>query len=100
VLATESGFEVWEPETGPPVGVDAEAKYPVSSRPLPPGSTLLMCSDGLVESAEVNMDDGLAAVGSELSAKVTDVHGAATALAELAPAGRGDDIAILVARVR
>ncbi len=53
-----------------------------------------------MESAEVNMDDGLAAVGSELSAKVTDVHGAATALAELAPAGRGDDIAILVARVR
>ncbi len=100
VLATESGFEVWEPETGPPVGVDSAAKYPVSSRSLPPGSTLLMCSDGLVESSEVNMDDGLAAVGSELSAKATDVHGAATALAELAPAGRGDDIAILVARVR
>ncbi len=100
VLATTSGFEVWEPETGPPVGVDAEAKYPVSSRSLPSGSTLLMCSDGLVESAEVNMDDGLAAVGNELSAKAADVHSAATALADLAPAGRGDDIAILVARVR
>ncbi|WP_068689176.1 SpoIIE family protein phosphatase [Thermobifida halotolerans] len=100
VLATGSGYEVWSPETGPPVGVDSEAKYPVSSRSLPPGSTLLMCSDGLVESSEVNMDDGLAAVGRELDAKAADVHQAATALARLTPAGRSDDIAILVARVR
>ncbi|WP_133742011.1 SpoIIE family protein phosphatase [Actinorugispora endophytica] len=100
VLATESGFEVWAPETGPPLGVDPEAKYPVSSHRLDPESTLLICSDGLVESSGVLMDDGLAAVGRELSAKARDVQGAASSLAELVPAGRGDDIAILIARMR
>lgn len=76
------------------------SEIPGELPPAPSGKHLADVLGRLVESAEVNMDDGLAAVGSELSAKVTDVHGAATALAELAPAGRGDDIAILVARVR
>nr|WP_285759573.1 SpoIIE family protein phosphatase [Nocardiopsis ansamitocini] len=100
VLATESGFDIWEPETGPPVGVDIDASYPVSSRELAVGATLLMCSDGLVESSKVHMEDGLAEVGNALSAMAADVHQAATSLADLVPAGRGDDIAILIARMR
>ncbi|MFC4562611.1 SpoIIE family protein phosphatase [Nocardiopsis mangrovi] len=99
IIATPDGFDVWEPETGPPVGVDADSKYPVTTRSLRPGDTLLMCSDGLVESSDVAMDDGLDTVGASLQQRSTDVEGAATALAALAPAGRSDDIAILIAHL-
>ncbi|WP_017595144.1 SpoIIE family protein phosphatase [Nocardiopsis potens] len=99
VIASEEGYQVWEPETGPPVGVDGDSKYAVTTRVLNPGETLLMCSDGLVESSEVAMDDGIAAVGDALHTMAPDVHAAATSLAALAPAGRGDDIAILLARL-
>ncbi|WP_017540371.1 SpoIIE family protein phosphatase [Nocardiopsis halophila] len=99
IIATEDAYEAWEVETGPPVGVDAESKYAVTERVLRPEETLLMCSDGLVESAEVAMDDGLAATGEALCSMGADVHAAATTLAALAPAGRGDDIAILIARM-
>ncbi|PSK97648.1 PAS domain-containing protein [Murinocardiopsis flavida] len=100
IIAGESGFEVWGPETGPPVGVEAEAKYPVTPRRLKSGETLLLCSDGLVESSAVPMDDGLERVGAALQPMAADVNGAATSLADLAPAGRGDDIVILLARMR
>ncbi|MDA8372354.1 MAG: SpoIIE family protein phosphatase [Nocardiopsaceae bacterium] len=99
IIATSGSFSVWEPETGPPVGVEADSKYPVTTRRMRPGDTLLMCSDGLVESAGVSMDEGLERVGRALSDMATDVHGAATSLADLAPAGRTDDIAILIARL-
>ncbi|WP_374058228.1 SpoIIE family protein phosphatase [Marinitenerispora sediminis] len=100
IIATADAFEVWEPETGPPVGVDGDSKYPVSTRRLLPGETLLMCSDGLVESSGVTMDEGLERVGQALRGMSGDVHAAATSLADLTPAGRGDDIAILIARMR
>ncbi|GAA3746186.1 SpoIIE family protein phosphatase [Salinactinospora qingdaonensis] len=100
VIATTDFFEVWEPETGPPVGVDADSKYPVTTRALASGETLLMCTDGLVESPQVPMEDGMQHVGRALADLATDVHAAATSLADLTPAGRGDDIAILIARKR
>lgn len=100
IISDESGFEVWGPETGPPVGVEAESKYPVTPRRLKSGETLLLCSDGLVESSAMPMDDGLERVGGALQPMAADVNGAATSLADLAPAGRGDDIVILLARMR
>ncbi|GAB3487975.1 SpoIIE family protein phosphatase [Nocardiopsis coralliicola] len=98
IIASGDGYEVWEPETGPPVGVEVDSKYAVTQRTLPPGATLLMCSDGLVESAEVAMDDGLRAAATALRGKTGDVEAAATELVALTPAGRSDDIAILIAR--
>ncbi|MBB6171055.1 serine phosphatase RsbU (regulator of sigma subunit)/PAS domain-containing protein [Nocardiopsis mwathae] len=101
VIGTADGFELWEPETGPPVGVEADVKYPVSTRRLRVGECLLVCSDGLVESSECTMDDGLEQVGVVLrdQADSVGVQGIASALTELVPAGRGDDIAILVVRM-
>ncbi|MDA0567983.1 SpoIIE family protein phosphatase [Streptomonospora sp. S1-112] len=99
VIATPSGYDLWEPETGPPVGVDADSKYPVTTRWLRAGDTLLMCSDGLVENSEVVMEDGLRLVAEDLCAHAGDVEAAATSLIELAPAGRNDDIALLIARM-
>ncbi|MGI5121152.1 SpoIIE family protein phosphatase [Marinactinospora thermotolerans] len=100
IIATSESFEVWAPETGPPVGVDGDSKYPVTSRRLAAGETLLMCSDGLVESSELHMEEGLRQVGVALQNMATDLHAAATSLADLTPAGRGDDIAFVLARKR
>ncbi|CAM4234071.1 SpoIIE family protein phosphatase [Nocardiopsis rhodophaea] len=99
VVATSEAFELWEPETGPPVGVDADAKYPVSTRRLRPGESLLMCSDGLLESSEFTMDAGLRQVGTVVRDRHDEgVQAIATTLTELIPAGRGDDIAVLAIR--
>ncbi|PRX96042.1 SpoIIE family protein phosphatase [Allonocardiopsis opalescens] len=100
VFADSQGMAVWGPETGPPVGVDPRAVYPVSQAWLEPGTVMLMCSDGLVENARLAMDDGLSMAGSvlaEWSGATADVI--ADALVGTAPAGRHDDIALLVARL-
>lgn len=99
VLADADGYELWEPETGPPLGVLPDTEYTVTSRVLDPGTTLLLCSDGLVESTEVTMDAGLDRVGRALSEHCEDPHEAADVIAEMAPAGRGDDIALLITRM-
>ncbi|MDS1271304.1 SpoIIE family protein phosphatase [Lipingzhangella sp. LS1_29] len=99
VVASEADYEIWQPATGPPVGVDPDSTYPVSERLLDPGQTLLMCSDGLLESTSVPMDEGLAQVGQALISQQTNVEETASRLVELTPAGRGDDIALLVARM-
>lgn len=99
VIAAPDSYDLWEPETGPPVGVDSDSKYPVTTRRLRVGDTLLMCSDGLVESAQMPMDDGLRTVGEDLRGLATDVEAAASSLIGLTPAGRGDDIALLIVRM-
>ncbi|GAB2494655.1 SpoIIE family protein phosphatase [Nocardiopsis aegyptia] len=99
VLAADGRYDLWEPETGPPLGVLPDTEYTVTTRVLEPGTTLLLCSDGLVESAEVPMQDGLAQVGEALAAHADDPEAAAQVLAEMAPAGRGDDIALLITRM-
>ncbi|MFD0774223.1 SpoIIE family protein phosphatase, partial [Streptomonospora algeriensis] len=99
IIATPDSYDLWEPETGPPVGVDGESKYPVTTRRLRAGDTLLMCSDGLVESAQMPMDEGLGIVGEDLRGLATDVDAAAASLIGLTPAGRGDDIALLIVRM-
>ena len=45
------------------------------------------------------MQDGLAQVGEALAAHADSPEEAAQVLAEMAPAGRGDDIALLITRM-
>ncbi|MBR8741926.1 SpoIIE family protein phosphatase [Nocardiopsis sp. MG754419] len=99
VLASQGAYELWSPETGPPLGVLPDTEYTVTTRVLAPGSTLLLCSDGLVESSDVPMQDGLAQVGAALAEHGENPKAAAQVLAEMAPAGRGDDIALLITRM-
>ncbi len=99
VLAAGGGYRVWEPETGPPLGVMPDTEYTVTTSVLAPDTTLLLCSDGLVESSDVTMQDGLAAVGQALSEHAANPKEAAHVLADMAPAGRGDDIALLITRM-
>src|SRR5690625_7868282 len=75
-----------------------DTEYTVTTSVLAPGGTLLLCSDGLVESSELDMQDGLAQVGEALAEHAENPKQAANVLAEMAPAGRGDDIALLITR--
>ncbi|MGW9554876.1 SpoIIE family protein phosphatase [Nocardiopsis sp. NPDC055551] len=99
VLASKGAYELWSPETGPPMGVMPDTEYTVTTRVLAPGTTLLLCSDGLMESSEMPMSEGLALVGEALAEHEESPKTAAQVLAEMAPAGRGDDIALLITRM-
>ena len=84
-----------------PLAVNRKAPRPQAAVTLPPGSTLMLYTDGLVERRDVALDDGIAQLGATvargLHLTVDDVADAA--LSELAPpAGYDDDIAIVVYR--
>jgi PAS domain S-box-containing protein len=84
-----------------PLAVQRKASRPQSSVTLPPGSTLMLYTDGLVERRDVTLDDGIA----QLSETVAHgVHLTVDAVADAAlrdmapPTGYDDDIAIVVYR--
>ena len=79
--------------------VDASPELEVQTVTPRVGERWLLCSDGLVESSEVTMPDGLAQVGEALAQHGENPKAAAQVLAEMAPAGRGDDIALLITRM-
>ncbi len=84
-----------------PLAVQRKASRPQASVTLPPGSTLMLYTDGLVERRDVTLDDGIehlgATVARGLNLTVDDVADAV--LSELAPpGGYDDDIAIVVYR--
>ena len=85
---------------GPPLGA-GPADYVSASVPLPPGSTVLLFTDGLVESRDRPVDEGLAllrAVAASAGGAPQELCDAA--LRELAAESVHDDVAILAARVQ
>jgi len=86
---------------GPVLGIDSDADYPTSEIPMPPGSLLVLYTDGLVESPDVDLDDALADLAKHL-AEVGDQPLEALADELLTHAGkkrrRADDIALLLLR--
>ena len=84
-----------------PLAVHRKDSRPQSSVVLPPGSTLMLYTDGLVERRESSLDDGIARVSATVATgmhlPVDDIADAV--LDEMAPpAGYDDDIAIVVYR--
>lgn len=89
--------EVVQADGGPPLGVILQADFPMSSLRLQPGTVVALTTDGLVESKEADIDEGLDRLARELS--VSDpAHLGLVADALLANAGRDDDIALLLMR--
>ncbi|MFF0013556.1 SpoIIE family protein phosphatase [Streptomyces sp. NPDC005374] len=83
---------------GPPLGTGFGG-YDSRLCPLPPGTLLLACTDGLVERRGEDIDIGLAAL---TAMPITSAHALPdvldTVLDRLAPAGSEDDITLLAAR--
>lgn len=85
---------------GPPLGVRADAGYGTSDASLPPGATVLLFTDGLVEHHDRLLDDGLDKLARRLSTAPAGVDEMCDALlaARLADAVPTDDVALLAVR--
>lgn len=59
------------PRHGIPVGVDTRLPRPDHEYPLPPGSTLLLFTDGLVERRGQDIDEGLRALAAQAGSLAT-----------------------------
>ncbi|MFG3265448.1 MULTISPECIES: SpoIIE family protein phosphatase [Streptomyces] len=89
--------EIAESDGGPPLGVVTQADFPMTPLRLMPGTVIALTTDGLVESAELDIDTGMDRLAHELS--VSDpAHLGLVADALLGNAHRGDDVALLLMR--
>jgi Stage II sporulation protein E (SpoIIE)/GAF domain len=88
---------------GLPLGLGAAAAPPAVKVSLPPGTTLALFTDGLVESRAQPIDDGLAALrralGSALDPPAALADACATVTSTLRQHGE-DDITLVLARIR
>ncbi|MEU6405062.1 SpoIIE family protein phosphatase [Streptomyces sp. NPDC046985] len=89
--------ETVEAEGGPPLGVLAEAEFPMTPLRLRPGAVLALATDGLVESPEADLDEGMNRFAEGLAAADPGRLGP-VADALLTGARRDDDIALLLMR--
>ncbi|WP_328477079.1 SpoIIE family protein phosphatase [Streptomyces sp. NBC_00377] len=93
----DGATDIAETDGGPPLGVVTQAEFPMTPLSLPPGTVIALTTDGLVESAELDIDTGLDRLAAELA--VSDpVHLGLVADALLSNAHRGDDVALLLMR--
>ncbi|NUS28965.1 MAG: serine/threonine-protein phosphatase, partial [Streptomyces sp.] len=89
--------DIAEAEGGPPLGVVAQADFPMTPLRLRPGTLIALTTDGLVESADSDIDEGMDRFAHELS--VSDpTHLGLVADALLGNARRSDDVALLLVR--
>ena len=93
----DGGTEIPETDGGPPLGVVTQADFPMSPLRLQPGTVLALTTDGLVESHEADIDEGMDRFAHELA--VSDpAHLGLVADALLGNARRADDVALLLMR--
>ncbi|MET8862989.1 SpoIIE family protein phosphatase [Nonomuraea sp. NPDC004580] len=85
---------------GPLLGVDPEATYATTPLPMPPGSVLLLYTDGLIEEPGIDLGDSMAALAARFRPEPgLPLHGLADALTDPAAIEqRPDDIAVLLLR--
>ncbi|MFJ6080220.1 SpoIIE family protein phosphatase [Streptomyces sp. NPDC092369] len=93
----DGGIEIPDVEGGPPLGVVAQADFPMSPLRLQPGTVIALTTDGLVESADADIDEGLDRMARDLSA-ADPAHLDLVADALLVGARRSDDVALLLLR--
>ncbi|MFD5005906.1 SpoIIE family protein phosphatase [Streptomyces mutabilis] len=93
----DGSTEIAEAEGGPPLGVVRQADFPMSPLPLRRGTLIALTTDGLVESAEADIDEGMDRFAHALA--VSDpAHLGLVADALLGNARRSDDVALLLVR--
>ncbi|MBX9393868.1 SpoIIE family protein phosphatase [Streptomyces sp. TRM72054] len=85
-------------EGGPPLGILADAEFPLTALALAPGTVLALITDGLVEASDLPLDEGMRRTRTALAAAdPADPGRMADAL--LGDVGRReDDVALLLLR--
>ncbi|MEV5319603.1 SpoIIE family protein phosphatase [Streptomyces sp. NPDC052687] len=86
-----------EAEGGPPLGVVAQADFPMTPLRLTPGTLITLTTDGLVESADADIDQGMDQLARRL-AGADPAHLGLVADTLLTGARRSDDVALLLMR--
>ncbi len=103
VLALPGGTtQVLDLPDGLPLGLGT-GPFPEIQADLPPGATLALYTDGLVESRTRALDSGLAALRSALSSALDQPDGTLDSCCETVTQAlrqRGDDITLMLARIR
>ncbi|KAB1990534.1 SpoIIE family protein phosphatase [Streptomyces triticiradicis] len=89
--------EVPASETGPPLGVVRQTDFPMSPMRLQPGTIVALTTDGLVESVDVDIEDGLKRLAEGLAGS-DPAHLGLVADELLTGANRSDDVALLLMR--
>ncbi|MFI2206216.1 SpoIIE family protein phosphatase [Streptomyces sp. NPDC020192] len=93
----DGSAEIVHAEGGPPLGVVGQAEFPMTPLRLQPGTVIALTTDGLVESADTDLDEGMQRLARELSA-ADPAHLGQVADALLSGARRTDDVALLLMR--
>ena len=100
VVARDGSVEYLDLPTGPPLGLGGSA-YEAIEVPIDEGSTLVLYTDGLVESREQDIGTGLERLRAVLAGPGRDPEElCASAIGGLLPERPSDDVALLAARAR
>ncbi|GHH84550.1 hypothetical protein GCM10018793_49240 [Streptomyces sulfonofaciens] len=100
VITPEGSVDILDVPAGPPLGLGG-LPFEATEVTLPEGSVLALYSDGLIESRQEDVDEGIARLHRALArpaARLEDI--CATVVDALPPERRTDDIALLVACTR
>ncbi|MFF8537882.1 PP2C family protein-serine/threonine phosphatase [Streptomyces sp. SAS_267] len=93
---------ITEDEGGPPLGVEAGTRYPVTRHRLTTGGVFVLLTDGVVEGPSMNVDEGLDQVvrlaGVAAVAGLSAGSLAAAVIKGAERVGHEDDAAVLVVR--
>ncbi|SEG46858.1 PAS domain S-box-containing protein [Actinacidiphila yanglinensis] len=100
VVSPDGRVQLLDVPPGPPLGADLRGSYETVYAPWPPGHTLLLYTDGLVERRSEDIDASLARLAG---LKLPHADGPLDALlgqvvSRLAPDAAEDDVAVLAAR--
>ncbi|MFE0458512.1 SpoIIE family protein phosphatase [Kitasatospora sp. NPDC058965] len=100
VTAPDGTLTVLDLPPGAPLGVGGVPFESVEFR-LPPEGLVVLCTDGLVERRDRDLDDGLETLRATVAEQRGDLeHSCDAVLASLVTGTREDDIAVIMARAR
>jgi PAS domain S-box-containing protein len=100
VVSPEGTVDLLDVPAGPPLGLGG-LPFEAAELTLPEGSLLALYTDGLIESRDRDIDEGVARLCGSLAQPAADLDDVCDAvLAALPPGRHADDIALLVARTR
>ncbi len=102
VVPPDKPAHVPQNDVGAPLGVPSDGRYPTWMVPYEPGTRILLCTDGLLESIHNDLDEGIGRTLACLdSHRETDLEELANLLLDANRPGAfwNDDVALLLAQL-